>query len=91
MKSKQEWFDNKLKSVPPEIIEEVKLSADVVSRLDHILKEKGITQRELAKRMGRSEAVISRWTTGFPNLTLKTISELSAAVGEPLVIVPTLR
>lgn len=91
MKSKQEWFDNKLKAVPPEIVEEVKLSADVVCRLDHILKEKGITQRELAKRMGRSEAVISRWTTGFPNLTLKTISELSAAVGEPLVIVPTLR
>lgn len=88
MKNKNEWFDNKLKAVPADISEEVRLSADVISRLDYVLKTKGISQRELAKRMGRSEAVISRWTTGFPNLTLKTISELSAAVGEPLVVVP---
>ena len=88
MKNKNEWFDDKLKAVPSDISNEVRLSADVISRLDYVLKTKGISQRELAKRMGRSEAVISRWTTGFPNLTLKTISELSAAVGEPLVIVP---
>lgn len=88
MKSKKAWFDEKLKAVPSEISAEVKLSADVVSRLDYILKTKGITQRELAHRMGRSEAVVSRWTTGFPNLTLKTIAELSEAVGEPLIIVP---
>ena len=88
MKNKNEWFDNKLKSVPSDISEEVRLSADVISRLDYVLKTKGISQRELARRMGRSEAVISRWTTGFPNLTLKTISELSTALGEPLVVVP---
>ena len=44
-----------------------------------------MTQRDLAKKMGRSEAVISRWTTGFPNLTLKSIAEISTALGEPLV------
>lgn len=89
MKNRKEWFDNKLKTVPSEVSEEVRLSADVISRLDYILKTKGITQRELARRMGRSEAVISRWTTGFPNLTLKTIAELSNAVGEPLIVVPS--
>lgn len=88
MKNKNEWFDNKHKSVPSDISEEVRLSADVISRIDYVLKTKGISQRELARRMGRSEAVISRWTTGFPNLTLKTISELSTALGEPLVVVP---
>lgn len=88
MKNKKKWFEDKVKAVPPEISEEMRLSSDVVSRLDHILKTKGITQRELARRMGRSEAVVSRWTTGFPNLTLKTIAELSAAVGEPLIVVP---
>lgn len=81
-------LDEKLKSIPPEISEEIKLSTDIISRLDHIMKVKGISQRELARRTGRSEAVITRWTTGFPNLTLKAISELSVAIGEPLVIVP---
>lgn len=88
MKSKQDWFDEKLNSVPAAVSAEVRLSADIICRLDNILKSKGISQRELARRMGRSEAVISRWTTGFPNLTLKTIAELSEAVGEPLIIVP---
>ena len=81
-------LDVKFKSIPPEISEEVKLSADIISRLDHIMRVKGISQCELAKRTGRSEAVITRWTTGFPNLTLKAISELSVAIGEPLVVVP---
>ena len=56
--------------------------------LAHIMTVKGISQCELAKRTGRSEAVITRWTTGFPNLTLKAISKLSVAIGEPLVVVP---
>lgn len=46
-----------------------------------------MTQRELAKKIGKSEAVVSRGTTGFPNLTLKTIAELSVALGEPLISV----
>jgi hypothetical protein len=33
----------------------------------------------------KSEVVISRWTSGFPNLTLKSIAEISTALGEPLV------
>ena len=42
-------------------------------------------QKDLARKMGRSEAVISRWTSGFPNLTLKSIAEMSTALGEPLI------
>ncbi len=37
------------------------------------------------EKMGRSEAAISRWTSGFPNLTLKSIAEISTALGEPLI------
>ena len=45
---------------------EVQLSADIIARIDAVLKQKHMTQRDLAKKMGRSEAVISRWTSGFP-------------------------
>lgn len=85
MRNKQEWFNAKMAAVPPEIMSEVQLSADIIARIDTILKQKNMTQRDLAKKMGRSEAVISRWTTGFPNLTLKSIAEISTALGEPLV------
>ena len=44
-----------------------------------------MSQRDLAKKLGKSEAVVSRWTTGFPNLTLRSIAELSTDLGEPLI------
>ena len=72
-------------AVSPEIMLEIQLSAAIIARIDAILKKKGMTQRELARKLGRSEAVVSRWTTGFPNLTLKSIAEISTALGEPLI------
>ena len=80
-----EWFNEKMVAVSPEIMSEVQLSADIIARIDTLLKQKHMTQRDLAKKMGRSEAVISRWTSGFPNLTLRSIAEISTALGEPLV------
>ena len=85
MRNKQEWFNEKMAAVSPEIMYEVQLSADISARIDSILKQKHMTQRDLAKKMRRSEAVISRWTSGFPNLTLKSIAEISTALGEPLI------
>lgn len=85
MRNKQEWFNEKMATVSPDIISEVQLSADIIARIDTILKRKNMTQKDLARKMGRSEAAISRWTTGFPNLTLKSIAEISTALGEPLV------
>ena len=78
MKSKQEWFNEKVAAVTPAIMSEVQLSADIIAR-------------DLAREMGRSEAVISRWTNGFPNLTLRSIAEISAVLGEPLIKVTTER
>ena len=85
MKNKQEWFKEKMDAIPPEIVSEVQLSADIIARIDAILKDKKMTQRDLARKLGRSEAVVSRWTTGFPNLTLKSIAEISTALGTPLI------
>ena len=87
MRNKQEWFNEKMATVSPDIIYEVQLSADIIARIYTILKRKNMTQKDLARKMGRSEAAISRWTTGFPNLTLKSIAEISTALGEPLVMV----
>lgn len=85
MRNKQEWFNKKMASISPDVMSEVQLSADIIARIDAILKQKKMTQKDLAKKMGRSEAVISRWTSGFPNLTLRSIAEISTALGEPLV------
>lgn len=87
MRNKQEWFNGKVAAVSPEIKTELQLSASIIARIDTILKEKNMSQRDLARKLGKSEAVVSRWTTGFPNLTLRSIAQLSVALGEPLIIV----
>ena len=86
--NKQEWFEEQVSKVDPEILLETQISADIIARIDAILKEKKMTQRELAQKLGKSEAVVSRWTTGLPNLTLRSIAALSTALGEPLITVP---
>ena len=85
MRNKQEWFNEKTAAVSPKIQTEVQLSADIIARIDALLKKKNMTQRDLARKLGKSDAVVSRWTTGFPNLTLRSIAELSPALGEPLI------
>ena len=85
MKNKQEWFDQKVADVSPEIMSEVQMSADIIEKIDLILKKKNITQRDLAQKMGKSEAMVYRWITGFPNFTLRSLTQLSVALGEPLI------
>ena len=82
---KQEWFQETVAAVAPEVLSEVQLSAAIIARLDAILKKKNMTQRDLARKLNRSDAVVSHWTTGFPNLTLRSIAEISTALGEPLI------
>ncbi len=85
MSNKQEWFKSKVEQVSPEIMAEMQLSADIIARIDKILKDKHMSQRDLARKLGKDEAVVSRWISGFPNFTLRTLSQISVALGEPLI------
>ena len=85
MRNKQEWFNKKVAAVSPQVRLEMELSAGIIAKIDSILKEKSMTQRDLARKLGKSEAVVSRWTTGFPNLTLRSIAVLSVALGEKII------
>lgn len=85
MRNKQEWFKEKVAGISQEVMSEVQLSADIIARIDALLKKKNMTQRDLARILGKSDAVVSRWTTGFPNLTLRSIAQISCALGEPII------
>ena len=74
-----------LEKVSPAVSKEVAWSADIIDNIERITREKGITQRELAHRMGCNETQVSRWTRGFPNFTLRSLAKLSQALGEDLI------
>lgn len=78
-------FQSQLLKVSPEVKKETEWAASIVDSIDRILREKGMTQRDLAAKIGCNETQIVRWTHGFPNYTLSTLAKLSVALGEDLI------
>lgn len=64
------------------------MSVAIANRIYEILETKGMTQKDLAKRLGKTETEVSRWLSGTHNLTLSTICKISAALEEEIVSVP---
>lgn len=56
------------------------LILNVTNVLTEALNEAGVTKSELAKRIGRSPAFVSHVFGGGRNLTLRTISDIAAAL-----------
>lgn len=48
----------------------------IAGRIADALNEKGLTQKEFAAMMGRSESEISDWLSGDRNFTLDTLSDI---------------
>jgi predicted XRE-type DNA-binding protein len=67
---------------------ELDLSFAIADRTDYLLKKKGMTQRMLAKQLGKNESEISKWLTGRHNFTTNTLARLALALGEEVVSVP---
>lgn len=74
-----------MKAVPEEIRASVDMSFSIVDRICDILEAKGWKQKDLAGRMGKTEAEISRWMRGTHNFTLDTIAAIQTALGERII------
>lgn len=75
-------------SISPEMKLQMEMSVAIANRICDILEAKGMTQKELARKLGKTETEVSRWLSGTHNLTLSTISKVSVALGEDIVIIP---
>ena len=78
-------FRDSLAAIPEHQKAKFELSFGIAERMDAILKEKNISQRELAHRLGKRESEVSRWLTGRHNFTTSTIAKIETALGSPLV------
>ena len=67
---------------------QMEMSVGIANRIYEILEAKGMSQKELAQRLGKTETEVSRWLSGTHNLTLSTICKISAALGEDIVTIP---
>ncbi|MGY6560666.1 MAG: helix-turn-helix domain-containing protein [Luteibaculaceae bacterium] len=62
--------------------------ADLVLRINQILREKGYTQKSLAEKLEKRPSEINKWLSGDHNFTLRSIAKLEAELGETLLDVP---
>lgn len=75
-----ELFRECLSDVPNDVKIEVDLSFAIADKIDALLKNKGLSQKDFAKEMGKSEAEVCRWLSGTHNFTLRTVAKISAAL-----------
>ena len=74
-------------SISPEMKMQMEMSVAIANRIYEILEAKKMTQKDLARLLGKTETEVSRWLSGTHNLTLATICKISSALGEDVVSV----
>ena len=50
-------------------------------RIADVMQEKGISQTQLAQKLGKSHSVITKWLSGTQNFTIDTLSDIESALG----------
>ena len=83
----QKLFRQIIDETPAELKTQLRFSDSIAEKLYSLLKERGMSQRELAKHTGKTEAEVSRWLGGTHYFTLRTLAEISTALGEDLITV----
>lgn len=61
------------------------LNFRISERLYHVLRERNMSKRELARLTGKKESEVSRWFTLGHNFSCKSIAIIQQALGAPLV------
>ena len=72
-------------TISPEMKMQMELTVAIANRIYNILETKGMSQKEFARLMGKTETEVSRWLSGTHNLTIATICKISAALNEDVI------
>lgn len=81
-------YQQALLDIPDNVKREVALFYNVADRLFDLIKESVMTQKEFAKKIGKSESEVSVWMTGRHNFTLRTLAKISSVLNADIVSVP---
>ena len=75
-------------TISPEMKMQMEMSVAIANRIYDILEAKGMSQRDFARLMGKSENEVSRWLSGTHNLMMATLCKIAVALGQDIVTVP---
>ena len=72
--------------ISPETRQYIRKNLDIVERVNTLLLQRGWTQKDLAKKLNKSESEVSRWLSGLHNVTLKSIVKLEVVLGADILV-----
>ena len=78
-------FREELAKIPQDVRKQVDMSWAIADKIDALLKAKGMSQKEFAHIMGKTEPEVSRWLCGTHNFTLRTLAKISVVLGEDVI------
>lgn len=79
-------YKEAVSSIPRDVSLQVEWSFAISDKIAARLKEMGMTQKEFARKVGKTDAEVSRWLGGTHNFTLKTLAKISSVLGEDLIL-----
>lgn len=80
-------FKEELAKIPADVRKQVDMSWAIADKIDTLLKMKGMSQKEFARLMGKTEPEVSRWVGGTHNFTIRTLAKISVVLGEDLITI----
>lgn len=80
-----------LDNTPKETKIFVNLYADILMRINQLLEDNAMSQKDLSTKMGKRPSEINKWLTGTHNFTLKSLAKLEAELDAPIIHVPHCR
>ncbi|MDX2049195.1 MAG: helix-turn-helix transcriptional regulator [Chitinophagaceae bacterium] len=81
-------FKITIDSMPEESKIFVDKSLEIAHYIFQLMEQKGLKQRDLAAKMGKTEAELSKILAGMHNLTLRSVAKLEAALGATIICTP---
>lgn len=79
------FFD---REIDPELTNYTSINVDVTSQIMQYLTDLGWSQKDFAKKLGKSEAEVSKWLSGVHNLTLKSIAKMQTSLKREIITTP---
>jgi transcriptional regulator with XRE-family HTH domain len=88
-KEKKEIVTRLRERIKPENRIYIRKNLAISNQVEILLKQKGLTQKELAKILGKNESEVSKWLSGLHNLTLQSIAKMEAALESDIILTPS--
>lgn len=81
-------FRESIEAMPEDSRIFVDRSLEIAHHIFQLMEQKGLKQKDLAEKLGKSEAEVSKWLAGMHNYTLRSLSKLEAALESAVICTP---